>query len=78
MLLGLEIVTSRESRKPGPNLARKICKRAFEKGLLTAHDGLYGNVFRITPALNITDKLAKLGLGMMEDTFGEVKRNTKN
>jgi len=78
LLIGLEIVTSRKSRKPGDGLASKICRRAFEKGLLTAHDGLYGNVFRITPALNIPDRLAKLGLGMMEDAFGEVKRGARD
>jgi len=73
LLIGLEVVSSKESKRPAANLARRICKSAFQRGLLTAHDGLYGNVFRITPALNISEKLVRMGLDMMEETFAEYR-----
>ena len=74
LLLGVEMVSSKGSKEPGVDEAKKACLLAFESGLLTAHDGLYGNVFRITPALNITEKLASVGLDIMEDAVAKVQR----
>jgi 4-aminobutyrate aminotransferase-like enzyme len=74
LLLGVEIVSSRGSKKPGAREAGRICRQAFDHGLLIAYDGLYGNVFRITPALNISSELVALGLDIMEDAIGAVER----
>ena len=72
LLLGVEVVASKDSKRPAAKLASRICRRAFERGLQTAHDGLYGNVFRITPALNISEKFARMGLGIMEEAFSDL------
>jgi 4-aminobutyrate aminotransferase len=74
LMIGVEYVGSRKSKEPSTDIAAKACQVAFEHGLLTAYDGLYGNVARITPALNITQKLAKMGLDMMEDAIAEAQR----
>ncbi|MGA2665843.1 MAG: aminotransferase class III-fold pyridoxal phosphate-dependent enzyme, partial [Nitrososphaerales archaeon] len=74
LLVGVEIVRSKRSKAPGLDEIKKACALAFEDGLLTAYDGLYGNVFRITPALNMTEKLARVGLGIMDDALARVQR----
>jgi 4-aminobutyrate aminotransferase len=74
LLIGVEMVVSKKAKKPGLEETRRTCLDAFEKGLLTAYDGLYGNVFRITPALNITRELARAGLDIMEDAISETQR----
>ena len=74
LLIGVEMVESKEAKKPGLEETRRACLGAFGKGLLTAYDGLYGNVFRITPALNITRELARVGLDIMEDAISETQR----
>ncbi len=74
LLIGLEVVESKASKRADAGMARKICRLAFEKGLLTAHDGLFGNVFRITPALNISENHAKTGMDIMDETFRDISR----
>lgn len=73
MLHGVEVVGSKKSKRPDAEMASRVCRRAFEDGLLTAHDGLYGNVFRITPALNIAEDLARMGMDMFDRAFSETK-----
>ncbi len=77
LLIGVEIVVSKTSKEPGVEAARSACLRAFQNGLVTAYDGLYGNVFRITPALNITEELAGTGLDIMERAIAAVQRARK-
>lgn len=73
LLIGIEFIRSKKSRDPSANAAKNVCELAFQQGLLTAYDGLHGNVSRITPALNISAKLARVGLGIMEDAIAETQ-----
>ena len=63
LLVGLEVVTDKTSKKPAPSSAA-ITRRCFELGLsmnITALRGM-GGVFRIAPPLTITDAELDLGL----------------
>ena len=73
LLIGVEFVSSKKSKEPSADAAKKVCKLAFQRGLLTAYDGLHGNVVRITPALNISAKLARTGLDIMEGAIAETQ-----
>ncbi|AAL80637.1 aspartate aminotransferase family protein [Pyrococcus furiosus DSM 3638] len=66
LMIGVEIVKDRESKKPDPELTGKICWRAFELGLILPSYGMFQNVIRITPPLVITQEIAEKGLEIME------------
>lgn len=51
----------------------KLCYRAFEKGLILPYYGMKRNVLRITPALTITEEVAKKGLEILEQALKDVE-----
>ncbi len=69
LLVGVELVKSRKTKEPATEEIVKINRAAFENGLLTAYDGLRGNVFRIMPSLTITEEEAKLGIELFDKAF---------
>jgi 2,2-dialkylglycine decarboxylase (pyruvate) len=74
LLVGLEVVTDKESKKPSPEIGAAITRRCFELGLsmnITALPGM-GGVFRIAPPLTITDKELDLGLSMLDAAIADV------
>ena len=74
LLVGLEVVTDKESKKPSPELGAAITRRCFELGLsmnITALRGM-GGVFRIAPPLTITDDELDLGLSMLDQAIADV------
>ena len=73
LLVGMEIVGSKASKAPSADRAARACRAAFERGLLTAYDGLHGNVFRLTPALTISEELVDLGLEIMDGALRRVQ-----
>ena len=74
LLVGLEVVTDKESKKPSPELGAAITRRCFELGLsmnITALPGM-GGVFRIAPPLTITDDELDLGLSILDQAIADV------
>jgi 2,2-dialkylglycine decarboxylase (pyruvate) len=74
LLVGLEVVTDKESKKPSPELGAAITRRCFELGLsmnITALRGM-GGVFRIAPPLTITDDELDLGLSILDSAIADV------
>jgi 2,2-dialkylglycine decarboxylase (pyruvate) len=66
LLLGMELVSDRQSRGPAPELAGKVMKRCLELGLSTSviRGGL--GVFRIAPPITISDDEIDLGLTIFD------------
>jgi 4-aminobutyrate aminotransferase len=65
LLLGVEIVKDREKKTPAPELADKICKETFKRGLFVLNMGSYGGkALRVAPPLIINkdqvDKVVEL------------------
>jgi 4-aminobutyrate aminotransferase-like enzyme len=54
LMQAIELVEDRESRKPAPAQTLAIMEAARENGILLGKGGLFGNVLRVTPPLNIT------------------------
>jgi 4-aminobutyrate aminotransferase len=73
LLIGLEVVTNSGTKEPGTEEIRRINFAAFRKGLLTAYDGLRGNVFRLMPSLTLIEKDADTGAAILENSFGGFK-----
>jgi 2,2-dialkylglycine decarboxylase (pyruvate) len=76
LLVGVEIVADKASKKPAPELGAAITRRCFELGLsmnITALRGM-GGVFRIAPPLTITDDELDLGLTILNQAIADVAR----
>jgi 2,2-dialkylglycine decarboxylase (pyruvate) len=74
LLVGLEVVSDKESKKPAPELGAAITRRCFELGLsmnITALRGM-GGVFRIAPPLIITDDELDLGISILDQAIADV------
>lgn len=74
LLLGIEIVAERASKRPDPELGAAITHRCFELGLsmnIVALAGM-GGVFRIAPPLTITDDELDLGVTILDQAITEV------
>ena len=54
LLQAMELVEDRESRTPAPAHALAVMEAARENRILVGKGGLYGNVLRVSPPLNIT------------------------
>ena len=73
LVIGLEFVEEKESRRPAPELTQKVLLKAGENGLLLGRVGLHGNVVRIAPPLVITEEEAGMGVDIIDRVLGELK-----
>ena len=64
LMQALELVEDRRTKTPSPAAAMQLIEAARENRLLIGKGGLYGNVIRISPPLNIAktdiDEFARL------------------
>ena len=72
LMLGIEIVASRESRKPNPEATAQIVELAKDCGLLLGKGGLNGNVLRIKPPMCINKNDAEYILKVLDDCLKEI------
>ena len=71
LLLGLEIVTDRNTKAPGFDLGARIMDEAMQRGLsmnIVKLPGM-GGVFRIAPPLTVSDAEIDLGLDILSDSI---------
>lgn len=59
LMLGLELVQDRKTKTPAPTQTRQLIDACKDARLLVGKGGLYGNVIRIAPPLNIDRSEAK-------------------
>jgi 2,2-dialkylglycine decarboxylase (pyruvate) len=73
LLLGVEIVADRESRKPAPEIGHRISRRCFELGLSMNIVQLpqMGGVFRIAPPLTVSQAELDQGLEIMDRAIAD-------
>ena len=67
LLLGMEIVADRQSKRPAPELGTRITRRCMELGLSMNIVQLpaMGGVFRIAPPLTVSDDEIDLGVDIL-------------
>jgi 2,2-dialkylglycine decarboxylase (pyruvate) len=73
LLLGVEIVADRGSRKPAPELGARISRRCLDLGLscnIVQLPGM-GGVLRIAPPLTISDAEISLGIEILRRALAE-------
>ena len=72
LMIGVEIVENRESRKPAPKKAAEIMVRSWRRGVALITCGV--STVRIAPPLNITREHVDSALDIVEDTMKEVEK----
>ena len=73
LMQGIELVTDRKSKTPNVAAVLKIFEETKKDHLLIGKGGLYGNVIRITPPLNITKGDVDTMIKKLDKAFSSVK-----
>ena len=73
-LTGIELVRDRQTKEPAPEAANQILERARDNGLLIGKGGLYGNVIRMAPPMNITKADVDEGIRLLDKSFEDIRR----
>lgn len=76
LLVGVEIVADRASKKPAPELGTAISRRGLDLGLSMNIVQLpsMGGVFRIAPPLTVSDDELDLGLSIIDQAIADSTR----
>jgi alanine-glyoxylate transaminase / (R)-3-amino-2-methylpropionate-pyruvate transaminase len=73
LMQGLELVKDRATKEPAPEATAQLMERARENGLLIGKGGLYGNVIRLSPMLNISKSDVDEAVRLLDKSFSEVR-----
>lgn len=74
LLQGIEIVKDRQTKEPGPQETNRVMDEAKNRGLLIGKGGLYGNVLRTSPPLNISKTDVDEAIRILDEAFTVVER----
>src|SRR5579871_5218662 len=72
LMLGLELVKDRTTKEPAPEATTQILERTREHGLLIGKGGLYGNVIRLSPMLNIAKADVDEAVRILDQAFASL------
>lgn len=72
LMIGMEIVESKENRKPAPQKVNEIMMRSWKRGINVISCG--ASTIRIAPPLVITKELVDSALDIIEDTTRQVEK----
>jgi 4-aminobutyrate aminotransferase-like enzyme len=69
MMQGMELVKDRGTKEPAPEATAAVMEAAKDRGLIIGKGGLYGNVLRISPALNVTQEDADRAADILDQAL---------
>jgi len=72
LMLGLELVKDRTTKEPAPEATNQLLERTREHGLLIGKGGLYANVIRLSPMLNIAKADVDEAIRILDKSLGEI------
>jgi diaminobutyrate-2-oxoglutarate transaminase len=73
LMLGVELVEDKSTKKPAPEMATKLRSGCHRRGLLIEIGGHYNNVARFLPPLIVTEELAMKGVDIFAEAVREVE-----
>lgn len=73
LMIGVELVKSRESKEPDPKLTQYVQKELRARGVMVSITGVHGCVLRITPPLVITEAQIDHAIEQMDAVFKGAK-----
>jgi 4-aminobutyrate aminotransferase len=75
LMIGMEIIEDKESKKPAPQKVTEIMTRSWKRGISVISCGV--STIRIAPPLIITRELVDSALDIIEDCTREVEKESK-
>ncbi len=72
LMQALELVTDPATKEPAPALATEVLEVARDRGLLIGKGGMYNNVLRLSPPMNIGKADVDEAIRILEETFAAV------
>jgi len=73
LMQGMELVTDRKTKEPAAEAASQLMERCRANGLLIGKGGLFGNVIRLSPPLNIKESDVDDAIRLLDKSFAELK-----
>ncbi len=73
LMQGLELVRDRRSQEPAPEETNELMERCRAHGLLIGKGGLYNNVVRLSPPLNVKESDCDQAIEAMDKAFAEME-----
>jgi len=73
LMQGLELVKDRKSKEPAPQETNQFMEECRKRGLLIGKGGLWGNVIRMSPPLNISKTDVDEAFSIMNDSMTAVQ-----
>jgi 4-aminobutyrate aminotransferase len=74
MMQALELVKDRQTKEPAPQETTQVMERARDNGLLIGKGGMFGNVIRMSPPMNISKADVDEGIRLLDKAFSEVRK----
>jgi 4-aminobutyrate aminotransferase-like enzyme len=71
MMQALELVRDRQTKEPAPAETNQLMERARANGLLIGKGGLYANVIRMAPPMNISKADVEEGIRLLDKSLAE-------
>src|SRR5580693_1094487 len=72
MMQALELVKDQHTKQPAPAETAQLMERARSNGLLIGKGGLFGNVIRMAPPMNITKANVDEGISLLDKSLAQV------
>ncbi len=73
LLQALELVTDRQTKEPAAPATASLMEEARKRGLLVGKGGMYGNVIRMSPPLNIAKSDVDEAVRILDESFAAVR-----
>jgi 4-aminobutyrate aminotransferase-like enzyme len=73
LMLALELVKDPETKEPAPEATAQLLERARDHGLLIGKGGLYGNVIRLSPMLNIAKSDVDEAVSLLDKSIADLR-----
>ena len=73
LMQALELVKDRLTKEPAPEATTQLLERSRVNGLLIGKGGLYGNVIRLSPMLNISKTDVDEAIKLLDKSLSEVR-----
>jgi len=74
LMQGVELVKDRKTKEPAPDLANKVLERTRANGLVIGKGGLYANVLRMSPPLNIPPADIDEAVAILDKSLAEAAK----
>jgi 4-aminobutyrate aminotransferase-like enzyme len=73
LMLALELVKDRATKEPATEATAQLLERARDNGLLIGKGGMYSNVIRLSPMLNIAKSDVDEAIRILDTSLSEVR-----